>query len=152
MAFSVDRFIDTMKDLFNLMGWGWKEDRMARVYEEFMQGYEYADLQGAVRRMQNEEFFKYSKFRGHMDMVRAERLEGEAQEERIKEERTIKRMIHGRQEVKCLNEGDCGDCGREYCPIVDRSCMRAINAIINGEVTVEQANSQLAKQYRGIGF
>jgi len=151
-GFTKVRFSELMSDMFELMGWGWNEKRMLRMWEEFIDGYEVDDLRMAIKRMQNEEFFKYSKFKVHIDLVRAERLESEAQEERIKEERTIKRMLHGRVEVKCLNAGDCGDCGREYCPIVDKSAMRAISAIMNGEVTVEQANRQLAKQYRGIGF
>jgi hypothetical protein len=151
-GFTAVKFAEIMRDLFNLMGWKWNEDRMLRVHDEFMEGYDIDDLKRAVYRMQNEEFFKYSKFRVHMDIVRAERLENEAQDERRRDERAIKRMIHGQDNVKCLNDGDCGDCGRDYCPIVDRSAMRAIDAIMNGDVTVEQANGQLAKQYRGIGF
>jgi len=152
MAFSVDRFLDELKPLFLLMGWKWHDERMARIYEEFMEGYEYYDLRGACKRMEHEEYFKYGRFKEAMDTVRADRLEREAQEARMKDEHMIKRMLHGKQNINCLNGGNCGDCGRDHCPIIDKDALKACFDIVSGEVRLVDANRELASKYHGIGF
>ena len=152
MPFSVDRFIDLMRDLFNLMGWRWVDDRMARIYEEFMNGYELWDLKGAIGRMQTEDTFKYGKFKGHMDMVRAERMDREAFEENLKNDRIIQKMLKGQHNAECVNSGDCGRCRLNHCSILDRDCLNAVFAIMDGKVGKEEAHKILAKRYRGIGF
>jgi hypothetical protein len=151
-GFTGPKFAELMSDLFNLMGWMWKEKRMLRIYEEFMVGYEIWDLKGAIKRMETEEHFKYGKFKNHIDMVRAERLEKEAFEERLRDERVIKKMLHGQGNVECINSGQCDKCERSYCPILDKDCMAAIGAIYQGKVSVYDAHEILAKRYKGLGF
>jgi hypothetical protein len=151
-GFTKAKFAELMSDLFNLMGWMWKDKRMQRIHDEFMIGYEVWDLKGAIKRMETEEHFRYGKFKNHMDMVRAERLEKEAFNERLRDERIIKQMLHGQDNVECINDGQCDKCSRSYCPILDKDCMAAVSAIYEGKVSSVEAHEILAKRYKGLGF
>jgi hypothetical protein len=151
-GFTKVRFAELMSDLFELMGWRWSDKRMVRIHDEFMIGYELWDLKGAIKRMETEEHFKYGKFKNHMDMVRAERLEKEAFNERLQEERVIQGMLHGQEDVECINHGQCDKCSRTHCPILDKDCLAAVNAIYEGKIGVDEAHKILAKRYKGLGF
>lgn len=154
--FDLEYFSDRMKRLSNLMSWRFTREQLEARWEYIMRNdYHRNDFNYAVDVIQDEEVFRWRKFRSLMDGARAKRREREEEERLRREERELLNMLRSRDKDGCKYGHQCDN--YRACPVprhgvchhLSKAAFKAVFAICEGRVSPDDAHRRLEERFPG---
>jgi hypothetical protein len=147
MAFSLDKFVTEMKDLFTLMGWKMNDGRMAYIWEEVREFSPWA-LERAIRAMKDEERFTVPSFIRKLREYESDKRASDLRKEERQREAEYERLMEFETTAGACKGGEkCKACTSKYCRTGTSAVLKGCVLIASGKMPQAEVELELSQRF-----